>query len=65
MAMKLAARPWITAGVALVGACVVIVTPVARPCPGRPGDLASTLTTGLDGDLSTALTGLSPTSAHC
>jgi hypothetical protein len=31
--MELAARPWITAGVALVGAGVVIVTPVKAAVP--------------------------------
>ena len=31
--MELAARPWITAGVALVGASVVIVTPVKAAVP--------------------------------
>jgi hypothetical protein len=33
MALELAARPWITAGVALVGAGVVIVTPVKPAVP--------------------------------
>jgi hypothetical protein len=139
--MELAARPWITAGVALVGAGVVIVTPVLSlllagtlppsvditsldlvlggllspgssllnrisatisglpvsltgravgpigssieldqaiatalgfsfPTPamdtvGPLGDLLSTLTTALDGDLPTALPVLPATSAHC
>jgi hypothetical protein len=33
MAMELAARPWITAGIALVGAGVVVVTPVKAAVP--------------------------------
>jgi hypothetical protein len=34
--MHLATRPWITAGVALVGTSIVAVTPVAAPRPGLP-----------------------------
>src|SRR3984885_10757433 len=34
--MHLATRPWITAGIALVGNSIVAVTPVAAPRPGLP-----------------------------